>query len=88
MLIILFVFLALIFRWTVLEPLIGRKRMYLLDAVLFTVLTAMNFANPGTPPVVGYVVGIITAFIAISSGRAYQKFDNNAGEAKNGHTND
>jgi Na+/melibiose symporter-like transporter len=88
MLIALFVFFALIFRWTVLEPLIGRKRMYLFDAVIFTVLSAMNFANPGTPPAVGYVVAVIGALIAISSGRAYQKFDNNAGETKNGSTNE
>lgn len=61
----------LIFRWKLLEPLLGTVYMYLFDTFLFTILAAGDFARPGSIPWVGYVIGCVCVLLAINTGRKY-----------------
>lgn len=56
-----------IFRWPFLEPRIGTLNMYLIDAMLFTLGAAWNFATPGSLPWLGYGIGVLCVYWAISS---------------------
>jgi succinate-acetate transporter protein len=64
----------LIFRWPLLERFVGTIRMFLFDAVIFTVVAAANLSNPGSIPWLGYVLGCLCAYFAISSGSKYLKY--------------
>lgn len=81
------IFLVIMFRWWALESLIGTRRMFLLDAVLFTIGAAMMFARPGEWLVVSYLVGIGCIYIVLYSGLHYLRFNEQVKGTKNGNTN-
>ena len=80
----------LFFRWQILERFIGTIRMFLFDALLFTVLAAINFANPGVGGwlIVSYVIGGLCIFWGIQAARKYlmyseiQRIENDKGKGK------
>lgn len=63
------------FRWPLLHRHLGTVKMFLFDAIMYTVIGAMNFANPGTSGWLSYAVGGVCVYFAISSGRKYLKYD-------------
>lgn len=71
----LLIILLVAFRWRILEPLIGTVYMFLADAIMFTVLAAINFAQPGQWPWFGYLVACFCVFWAVVSGKSYFKYD-------------
>lgn len=71
----LIVFILVLFRWPILERFVGTMRMYLLDALMFTVLGALYFSKPGPWPLLGYAVGCISVWWAFSAARNYLRCD-------------
>lgn len=69
------VFLMIMFRWWALEPILGAKRMYLLDAILFTIGAAMMFASPGEWPTLSYIIGGGCIYIVLHSSLRFMRFD-------------
>lgn len=69
------VLILVVFRWKLLEWFLGTKRMYLFDALLFTILSAINFANPGVNSWFGYTVACICGVGAFWSTRMFTHFD-------------
>lgn len=71
----LLVFVAVLFRWATLGRLIGAKRMYLFDALMYAVFAAMSFAQPSPWPWLGYTIGCLCIFWAYSAGKQFLQFD-------------
>lgn len=78
--------IALGFRWPILERFIGTIRMFLFDAIMFTIFAAVNLSSPGPIPWLGYVVGCLCIFWGIQAGRKYlmyseiQRIENEQGK--------
>lgn len=71
----LIVFVLMIFRWPILERFIGTIRMFLFDAIMWTIWAAINFAQPQPYPVLSFAMGCLCLWWSISSGRKYLKYD-------------
>jgi Na+/melibiose symporter-like transporter len=71
----LIIFVLVLFRWYLLERFIGTINMFLLDAVMFSVLAALNFAQPGPYPWLGYAIGCLCIWWGFSSCRTYLRYD-------------
>lgn len=77
------------FRWPLIAPRIGIKRMYALDTLLYTGLSANMFAVPGSSlKWLSYIVGGIMLFWAYRSGKKYLEIDelerSSDGQSNNG----
>ena len=68
---ILFLILFL-FRGRILIPIIGRVRMFMFDAVMWTIWAAVTFATPAIGlEWLSYVCGVLYVFFAFSAARTY-----------------
>lgn len=83
----------LFFRWPILERYIGTIRMFLFDAVLYTILAAICISQPGELwPWLSYIVGGFCVVMAIVSGNNYlmysavQRWENEQGKSDSGPT--
>lgn len=68
-------FLAVIFRWWWLAPILGSKHMYLFDAVMWTCWAAWQFSQSGPLATLGFIFGILGLWWAYQAGRNYLKFE-------------
>ena len=79
MLIQLAILLVALFRWPLLHRFLGTKRMHLLDAVMFTVFAAMNFANVHFPVdgwgLISLVVTGLCIWWAYSASKRFLNFE-------------
>jgi len=68
---------VLVFRWPLFERFLGTKRMHFADAIIFTVLSAMNFATKdvGGWMWFSYAVGALCIYWAYKAGKTYLQFD-------------
>lgn len=64
----------LFFRWPLLERFVGTIRMYLFDAILFTIIAASNIGHPGSWPWLGYTIGGLCTLLAFTSAQKYLKY--------------
>jgi hypothetical protein len=82
------IFLLILFRWWLLERLIGTANMFLFDALMFTFLAAINFAQPGPYPWLGYVIGGLCAYWAFSAARTFMHYGQKETEDEQGRSDE
>ena len=63
--------LVFIFRRSLFGWLVGARGLYLLDAFIFTVMTAWMLAVPGPWPILSYIVAAACVLIAAQSAWAF-----------------
>lgn len=84
------VLLFVMFRWRILEPILGTVKMYLFDAIMWTAYAAWVLANVGPVFWLDYICVGFGVLWAINAGRNYLKYDaivrDSNGSSKSGPT--
>ena len=77
--------LFVIFRWRLLERVLGTVNMYLFDAIFWTAIAAWTFASPGRGLLmfVNFVCGALDLLFAVTAARHYVALSNLAEKVKN-----